>query len=42
MSFFWSTYLVRNNVITNFVFLKDGIYADFWEYNYDYKTRLLS
>ncbi len=42
MSFFRNTYLVRNNIFANFVFPKDGINADFWEYNYDYKTRLLS
>lgn len=33
MSIFGSTYLVRNNIITNFVFPKDGINANFWEYN---------
>ena len=32
MSFIWSADLVYKNIITNFVFPKDGINVIFWEY----------
>ena len=32
MSFIWSADLVHKNIITKFVFPKDGINAYFWEY----------